>query len=174
MGADLVVFSGGKGLFGPQSSGLVLGRKDLVEACALNSNPYSAIGRGMKVGKEEVMGLLAAVELFMSQDEDAVIAGWERRCSTIAAIADEFPGITAAYTKPYENRFPPASPLQHLRFDEEAPLSAPEVNRALQEGQPSILASGGDSGLTFGPQTLQDGEAEIIADRLRTILKNGR
>ena len=73
MGVDLTVFSGGKGLFGPQSSGLILGRADLIRACAVSSNPHSGVGRGMKVGKEEIVGLLTAVEIFMEQDEEAVI-----------------------------------------------------------------------------------------------------
>jgi L-seryl-tRNA(Ser) seleniumtransferase len=173
MGADLVVFSGGKGLFGPQSSGLILGRKDLVEACVLNGSPYSAIGRGMKVGKEEVMALLAAVELFMEMDEDAVIAEWERRCATIAAVADEFDGISTTYTRPYENKFPPASPVQHLHFAAAAPLSATAAQQALENGQPAIWVGHGNDTLSFGPQTLQDGEAEIVADRLRQIFKEG-
>ena len=174
MGADLVVFSGGKGLFGPQSTGLVLGREDLVRACALNSNPYSAVGRGMKVGKEEVMGLLKAVELFLEQDEEAVIQDWEKRCHIVAAAVQEVEGIEAAYQPPYTNKFPPASPLVHLHFDTAAPLPAPEVQQALEEGEPSILVSGSATSLTIGPQTLQAGEAEIIARRLGEILSSAR
>ena len=169
-GADLVVFSGGKGLFGPQSSGLVLGKRDLVEACRLNSNPHSGAGRGHKVGKEEVCGLLVAVELFMAQDEDAVIAEWERRCHLIGAVADGIPGLTARYQPPYSNRFPPASPLIDLYFGTEAPMPASQVLRALEDGDPSIHASGGNDHVRVGPQTLQGGEAEIIAARLEEIL----
>jgi L-seryl-tRNA(Ser) seleniumtransferase len=170
MGVDLAVFSGGKGLFGPQSTGLILGRPDLVRACALNSSPHSAIGRGMKVGKEEIAGLLTAVELFMAQDEAAVIREWERRCRTIGQVAEQFPGLRAEYSPPFANKFPPASPLLHLHFAPEAPRSAPQVLRALDEGTPSIQAGGSDRSLTFGPQTLQEGEAELIAGRLREIL----
>ena len=170
MGADLVVFSGGKGLFGPQSSGLVLGRTDLVAACTLNSNPHSAIGRGMKVGKEEIAGLLAAVELFMEQDEEAVIRRWEERCHAIAAAVQGVAGITARQQPPYANRFPPASPLVDLHFGPGAPRPAGAVRQALREGEPSFVAGGSDTSITFGPQTLQEGEAEIIAGRLRAIL----
>ncbi|MFA6109838.1 MAG: aminotransferase class V-fold PLP-dependent enzyme [Candidatus Latescibacterota bacterium] len=173
MGVDLAVFSGGKGLFGPQSTGLILGRRDLVQACALNSNPYSAIGRGMKVGKEEIAGLLAAVELFFEQDETALIAEWERRCRHIGESVARVPGITVSYTRPFENRFPPASPLVHLGFAPEAPQRAPDVVKALREGEPSILVSGSQTSLTVGPQTLQDGEAEVIAARLAGILCRG-
>ena len=93
MGADLVVFSGGKGLGGPQSSGLVLGRKDLVRACRLNSNPNSAIGRGMKVGKEEIAGLVRAVEIFMEQDEEALVRKWEECCRTIGDALKGVAGV---------------------------------------------------------------------------------
>lgn len=173
MGVDLAVFSGGKGLFGPQSTGLILGRRDLIQACALNSNPYSAIGRGMKVGKEELAGLLTAVEIFFEQDEAALIGEWERRCRVIGESVAAVPGVTASYTRPFENRFPPASPLVHLRFAPEAPQRAPAVVRALREGEPSILVSGSETSLTVGPQTLQDDEAEVIAERLRSILHAG-
>ncbi len=170
LGADLVVFSGGKGLFGPQSTGLILGRRNLVRACALNSSPHSAIGRGMKVGKEEIAGLLTAVELFMEQDEKEVIREWERRCRTIAEAVRQVQGIEPEYQPPYANKFPPASPLLHLHFRAGAPRSAPEVCKALEEGEPSIRAGGSATAITFGPQTLQAGEAEIIAGRLRQIL----
>ena len=171
MGVDLTVFSGGKGLFGPQSSGLVLGKKELVKACALNSNPFSGIGRGMKVGKEEIAGLLTAVELFFEMDEEALIQEWERRCQVVADAVRDVEGIEATFTRPFENKFPPASPLVHLRFGDNAPVTAPEVGKGLEEGTPSILASASESSLTVGPQTLQDGEAEIIAARIGEILK---
>ena len=170
MGADLVVFSGGKGLCGPQSTGLILGRRDLIQACALNSNPYSAVGRGMKVGKEEVMGLLKAVELFMAGDEDALIQEWESRCRTVAAAVADIDGIRAELEPPYATSFPPASPELHLHFGEAAPESAAGVIQALEGGEPSIVVDGAATSLTICPQTLQPGEAEIIAARLREIL----
>jgi len=170
LGVDLAVFSGGKGLFGPQSTGLILGRPELVRACALNSSPHSAIGRGMKVGKEEIAGLLTAVELFMSQDEEAVIRNWEARCRTIGQVAEQVPGLRAEYLPPFANKFPPASPLVVLHFSPAAPRTGSQVLAALAEGEPAIEASGSDQAIYFGPQTLQEGEAEIIADRLRRFL----
>ncbi|MBI3943634.1 MAG: aminotransferase class V-fold PLP-dependent enzyme [Chloroflexi bacterium] len=174
MGADLVVFSGGKGLYGPQSTGLILGRTELVRACALNSSPYSAIGRGMKVGKEEIAGLLRAVELFMEQDEAAVIRDWEHRCHTIEAAAHGVAGIRSEFQEAHTNRFPPACPLIHLHFLPAAPVTAAAVHTALKDGEPAILANLHDDTLSFSPQTLQAGEAEIIASRLREILGSGR
>jgi len=169
VGADLVVFSGGKGLCGPQSSGLILGDKDLVRAAAQNSNPYYGVGRAHKVGKEEIVGLLRAVELFMEADEAAMVAEWERRCQVVGAVADDVPGVRADYTAAYENRAPPASPLVHLHFEENGPYRARDVAKALQQGTPSIIAPASGASLTMGPQTLQDGEAELIAERLRAI-----
>ena len=170
-GADLVCFSGGKGLCGPQSSGLILGRKELVRACALNSSPNSAIGRGMKVGKEEIAGLLKAVELFMAMDEEALIAEWERRCHVIGGVAQQLQDIRFEYDPPYTQKFPPAVPIARLCFEESAPHSASTVVDELKSGTPAILAGLGDTSISFCPQTLQDGEAEAIATRLLEILQ---
>ncbi len=170
MGADLVIFSGGKGLSGPQSTGLILGRADLVRACRINSNPHSGVGRGMKVGKEEICGLLRAVELFFEQDEEAVVAEWVRRCHLIAETAAGVPGVEPEYQPPYANQFPPASPLIHLVFGSYAPITAAQVARELEAGEPSVLAGCSRYVVSVGPQTLQNGEAEIIAARLRAIL----
>ena len=125
----------------------------------------------MKVGKEEIAGLLMAVEMFMEQDEEAVIQDWEQRCHTIAAAVQKVEGIKTEYQPPYANRFPPASPLLHIHFSSTAPLPAPAVQKALEEGEPSIVVGSSPTSLTFGPQTLQEGEAETIARRLRFILQ---
>ena len=95
-GADLVIFSGGKGVFGPQGTGLVVGKKELIEACRLNGNPHNAIGRPMKVGKEDIAAFITALELFMGRDEqeDMRIYAWrgERIVRELAGI----PGIDAS------------------------------------------------------------------------------
>ena len=124
----------------------------------------------MKVGKEEIAGLLRAVELFFEQDEDALIAEWERRCHLIGEVADDIEGVRAVQHPPYSHRFPPASPLVDLQFSKKATTTAAEVRTALEAGDPSILASGGQDSLRIGPQTLQEGEAELVAQRLRAIL----
>jgi uncharacterized pyridoxal phosphate-dependent enzyme len=169
MGADLVCFSGGKGLCGPQSSGLVLETKELVRAIALNSSPNSAIGRGMKVGKEEIAGLLKAVELFMVMDEDVVIVAWEQRCQVIGEVARQRRGIRFEYDPPYTQKFPPAALIARLCF-EAGPYSAERVNTELRSGVPAIMAGWNGDSISFGPQTLQEGEAEVIASRLLEIL----
>ena len=172
-GVDLIVFSGGKGLAGPQSSGLILGRRDLVQACRLNSSPHSAIGRGMKVGKEEIAGLLVAIELFMARDEDAVLTEWEQRCRHIGAAVAGIPGVTARFHPRFTHRIPPAAPHLDLEFSPEAPLSAGAVLKALEQGRPSIVAQGSANHVRFATHTLQDGQAEIVAARLRKILRGG-
>src|SRR4249920_1500211 len=85
MGFDLVAFSGGKGIRGPQSAGLLLGRKDLIAAARLNGSPNSdSIGRGMKVNKEELLGMMASVEAFLKRDHQAEWRDWESRVKTVA------------------------------------------------------------------------------------------
>ena len=170
VGADLAVFSGGKGLFGPQSSGLILGRADLVKAASMNSSPHSGVGRGMKVGKEEVAGLLRAVELFLEADEERVIAEWERRCRVVAAAAEGIDGVEAEYDPPFTNRFPPASPVARLRFGDRGDAGSRAAAEALERGDPSILVGVSGDSISVAPQTLREGEAEIIAGRLREIL----
>jgi len=124
----------------------------------------------MKVGKEEIAGLLKAVELFMEQDEVALIQEWERRCQFIAAAVQDIAGIKPMYQPPYTSQFPPASPLLTIHFDASAPLEAAAVAQALEEGAPAILVSASTGSLSIGPQTLQEGEEKIIARRLGEIL----
>ena len=100
LGADLAIFSGGKGLRGPQSSGLVLGRPDLVAACRLNGSPNHSLGRPMKVGKEEMVGLLAAVEYALAQDEPALLASYEATVQRWIDGLAEVPGIMAGFDRP--------------------------------------------------------------------------
>jgi L-seryl-tRNA(Ser) seleniumtransferase len=95
LGCDLAIFSGGKGLCGPQSSGLVLGRRDLIDACAVNGPPNHSIGRPMKVGKEELVGLLTAVEWSLRRDEPALIADYERQVAYLIDRLQGIPGVTA-------------------------------------------------------------------------------
>ena len=105
LGADLTLFSGGKGLRGPQSSGLILGRKDLVEACAMNSSPNHGVGRPMKVGKEEIVGLLTAVELWSEPDfERKMFDRWRLLSDAMIETLSQVPGVRA-----WKGGSPPAS-----------------------------------------------------------------
>ena len=164
MGCDLSVFSGGKGLFGPQSSGLILGRKDLIAACHLNSNPHSAIGRGMKVGKEEVMGLLTAVEVFLAKDEKEEYAEWRAQMEHIAQAAEAIDGVQAEVVDAKQH------PSVQITLDDSVGKTAEQVNSELRAGTPSIVNGGGNDTVVFNPMTLLPGEEKTIAERLVEVL----
>jgi L-seryl-tRNA(Ser) seleniumtransferase len=174
MGAALAIFSGGKDLRGPQASGLIVGRKDLVEACRVNGNPNHSIGRPMKVGKEEMVGLLTAVRLYLqidqearaSQDEEVVI-GW---CATL----NKLPGVHAERSFPNEAGQP--LPRAKITFDaKKVGMTGEEVVTRLLDGSPSIaVARAGANGIFLNPMTLADGEEEVVLERLMSILEESR
>lgn len=170
MGADLALFSGGKGLCGPQSSGLVVGRKALIDAIAFNANPRMAIGRPMKVGKEELAGLLAAVKRYLALDHPAIMQTWEEQVQTVIAAFDGVPGVTARRSFPSEAGQP--MPRAEIVFDEAAlGLTRDEILQQLRQGEPSIaLAAAGANGVYVNPQTLQPGQELIVCDRLGEIV----
>eukprot|EP01043_Picozoa_sp_COSAG02_P063572 COSAG02_NODE_9048_length_2350_cov_24.346068_2_plen_222_part_00 len=163
-GADLAVFSGGKGLRGPQASGLIIGTPELVNACRLNSAPNGGPARGQKVGKEEIMGLVKAVELFVEMDEPALYAEWHTRIAVLKAAADGVPGVTASTGEHFDR------PNAEFVFDaDETSHSAASVREALAAGTPQIVAGGADK-LVLDPHTLENGEDRIVAARVREIL----
>jgi L-seryl-tRNA(Ser) seleniumtransferase len=183
MGFDLVTFSGGKGIRGPQCTGLLLGRKDLIEYAVKNNSPYSnTIGRGMKVGKEEIIGLVAAVDWFLSQDEAAMQAGFQKRAERIAEHVKGIPSVeTKIFVPPVANHVP------HLliTYDQNRiPLTGQQIMEKLRQGSPRIElnpATGGGpamAGLPAGPYTvvvgvwmLEKNEDLIVARRLREVLR---
>ncbi len=171
LGADLVIFSGGKGIRGPQATGLVLGRPDLVEAARLNGSPQSAVGRGMKVGKEEIMGLLAALEIYLAQDEAAELDGWEAQMRSVAAAADGLEGVVGEVRRQDEGASWDIVPHAQIRFGSDSNTQSANVARALREGEPSIDVRLNEEGILISPMTLQPGEAEIVAERLRAALQ---
>lgn len=169
-GADLALFSGGKGLCGPQSSGLMLGRRELTEAAAFHGLWRPFIGRPMKVGKEELFGVLAAVQWFLARDERALLRGYEKQVADAVEQLSKIPGVTAHRSFPSEAGQP--MPRARALIDETlVGKSAPQVLRELLDGDPGIdLAPMGSDGLFINPQTLQKGEMEIIVARLREAL----
>jgi L-seryl-tRNA(Ser) seleniumtransferase len=170
-GADLVVFSGGKGLFGPQSTGLVVGRADLVEACRLNSNPNSSVGRGMKVGKEEVAGLVRAVELFLERDEAAVFREWERRCRVVAERLAGLPGVGARVLSSDPRGRPPEAARCFVTIEDPALGSGRDVAERLARGTPPIHVRVLPDGLFVEAMTLQPGEETVVAEALAAALR---
>lgn len=167
-GADLVVFSGGKGLRGPQSTGLILGRADLVEACALHASPNNSLGRPMKVGKEEMVGLLAAIERYLALDHAALAAHRERVVAWWVAELNNLPGIAARRDFPSEAGQP--IPRALVTFDASLGLTGESVRRALLAGDPAVdVAVAGEAGIYLNPEPLEAGEEEVVCRRFRSI-----
>jgi L-seryl-tRNA(Ser) seleniumtransferase len=172
MGFDLVAFSGGKGLRGPQCSGLLLGRKDLVEAAYLNGSPHSdSLERGAKVGKEEIVGLWTAVELYVKKDHQAEWREWESRVRDIAkAVA----GLRGIRTEPFVPEIANESPHLRITWDEQVlPLKNQQAVKLLRDGEPRIEVrpSAGDKPvLEIAVWMLQPGEHRVVARRLREVL----
>jgi L-seryl-tRNA(Ser) seleniumtransferase len=170
LGADIAIFSGGKGLRGPQSSGLVLGRKSLIEAIAINASPNYSIGRPMKVGKEELFGILAAVEWTLAQDETALIEGYERIVQYWLDGLEGLPGVEITRGFPSEAGQPHARVV--IRVLPESSQSRDQIHIALWEMDPRIaVLTEGDDIFTLNPQTIEPGEAEIVLDAVQSVLQ---
>lgn len=172
MGFDLVTFSGGKGMRGPQSAGLLLGRKDLIAAARLNGWPNSdTIGRGMKVNKEELLGMMVAVENYLKRDHEADWREWEKRCKIISDAAASVKGVTA---EQYVPDIANAVPHLRIKWDPgQVKVSVAEVVKQLREGEPSIeVVPGSRDALQIGVWMMEPGEAQIVARRVREVLKS--
>ena len=168
MGADFVTFSGGKGLRGPQASGLVLGRKDIISACLANSSPNHSIGRPMKAGKEEIVGLLTAVELYIQKDHEAEWRRWEGQ---IGYIADVLSDIDYVETGRVPDELMNHVPRLYIKFDENKVRMTPdEMLEVLRNGEPSIELLTTEMGVAISTNTLMEGDEKVIAKRLREIL----
>jgi uncharacterized pyridoxal phosphate-dependent enzyme len=178
-GADLVAYSGGKYLRGPQCAGVLIGRKDLILAARMNTGPHHGFGRGYKVGREEIMGMLTAVEMWFKRDHAAewkTWAGWGRY---IAKRLDTIPGVTTALLEPKarSNRAPSLVVSWDMAL---IPLTGEDIEGLLWNGTPRIAVSGAGSFLPFPPNlkpdisiatsSLQPGEEKVIAERVFAIL----
>jgi uncharacterized pyridoxal phosphate-dependent enzyme len=168
MGFDLVTFSGGKGIRGPQSAGLLLGRKDLVAAARANASPNgNSIGRGMKVNKEEMVGMLAAIEQFVKLDHAALDREYQRRAEVILKSLAGIKGVTASITVPEV-----ANHVPHVKVVLDTAvtgITGPEISKQLRDGTPSIGVRPGDE-LLIGVWMMQPGEETIVARRLKEVL----
>jgi L-seryl-tRNA(Ser) seleniumtransferase len=172
MGADLTVFSGGKDIGGPQSSGLIVGRADLIACCALNANPNYGIGRAMKVGKEEIAGLLTALELYLQQDFTAEEQGWEDMVAFMVTALADVPGLCARRVSPSEPGIQPNwIPRMYLDWDKNViALDRDKVKTRLLQADPGIAVGTTSTGLFVNPQTLVPGQEKIVVRRLRDVL----
>ncbi|MDA0745745.1 MAG: selenocysteine synthase [bacterium] len=167
MGASLVVFSGGKGLRGPQSAGLVLGKKEFVDAVRLNASPFSAIGRGMKVGKEEIMGLVAAVDRFLKGKDEEDRLAWEWQASCVVTALKDVPGVKAYVLRDGQEAAPSIAPRAYVDLE---PDRAKTVIQAMREGDPPVVMRRSATGVMVDPMTLMPGEEETVARRLLEVL----
>jgi len=172
MGYDLIAFSGGKAMRGPQCAGLLLGRKDLVAYALLNNSPHEdTIGRSQKVGKEEIVGMVKALECYLNDDHEALNKEWQQRLELIAAKIGTLPSVSTSYFVPdMANHVP----HMEIKWDPQRIKITPhDVNDTLRKGTPSIVLTTGERGgaLSMNSFMLQPGEDSIIADRLYQVLK---
>jgi L-seryl-tRNA(Ser) seleniumtransferase len=175
MGFDLVAFSGGKGLRGPQCSGLLLGRKDLIQAAFLNGSPHSdTVGRLAKVGKEEIVGLTRAVELYLARDHEADWKEWEDRVAHIVATVSNVGVRVERFVPEIANEVPHAA----ITWDPKSfALTRDTFATALREGEPRIEprpSASDEPRLEIGVWMMEPGEHRIVADRCLEILMRSR
>ena len=165
MGADLLVFSGGKGIRGPQSTGILAGRKDLIEAALMQASPNSHLGRGMKVGKEEIIGLIVALNRYERLDYEALEAEWAQKARYMAGELSDIKGLTAE-VRINTKRFAELD----LTWDEQViPLSPEEARDKLKNGRPRIVMFE----TTIPTRCMDDGEEILAAQLLKQLFQEG-
>ncbi len=198
MKIDLYTFSGGKGLQGPQCSGVLLGRKDLIEAAMRNSAPWEgAVCRAMKVGKEEAIGALTAVETWLKIDPRKLYGEWNARVDRIAKLVETVPGVTTSVYIPDDgNRYPTLKVswdqdawgytiqdcVNHLRASDpvievlgaDNPSLVPAVREGIQKAKPTRKERQRVNHIELVSMTIQPGEEMIVGQRLRELLSAAR
>jgi L-seryl-tRNA(Ser) seleniumtransferase len=169
-----VVFSGGKDLHGPQASGLIVGRKEIIETCRLHGSPNHSIGRPMKVGKEEMVGLLAAVKWYLGLDHTARAAQFERWVAEWCAALNQIPGVTAE--RSYPNGAGQAVPRAKVTLDvARVGMTGDELVQRLLEGDPAIaIAPDSPTSVYLNPYTLNPGEEKIVQKHVVALLQGAR
>lgn len=171
LGYDLITFSGGKAIRGPQCAGLLIGRKDLVANALLNNSPHEdTLGRSQKVGKEEIIGMVKALEIYLKEDHDALTNEWQRRLDGIARELAKVPGVTTSFFTPDI-----ANHVPHMQITWDSRISATpkDISKALRESKPSIVMGAGEDrpGLAMNSFMLQPGEDKIVAEQLSRVLR---
>lgn len=172
MGYDLITFSGGKAIRGPQCAGMLIGRKELVANALLNNSPHEdTLGRSQKVGKEEIVGMVKALELFLNEDHDALAKEWQTRLERISSEITKVSGVsTAFFTPDIANHVP------HMLITWDAArisLTPKEASKLLRSSKPSIAIGEGEGrpGLGMNSFMLQLGEDKVVAEQLSRILR---
>ena len=169
-GADLVSFSGGKAVRGPQSTGILLGTKDWVEWARLNNAPNATVGRAMKVSREEIVGLVAAVEAFVAVDEAAEMAAYREQMQMVVDRIADIPGLRAVVEHNFDHVLPHA--VAYLTPAWRGP-SRETIHARLLAGTPRIYVSifGVSDEIYVDPLNIQPGELEIVAQRFEEELR---
>ncbi len=173
-GADLVAFSGGKDIRGPNDSGFVIGRADLIEAIAAHGSPHHYMGRPMKISKEQIVGLVVALQHYTPEAVEARKQRWE---SIVEYFVRMLPsdGVKVEKVKPDPAKHEYSAqgwPKARVTLEEDRlGMKASEVNRLLREGNPAVYAPQSGNQITLSPQCLQDGEEWIIVQRIKEILR---
>ncbi|WP_299530124.1 aminotransferase class V-fold PLP-dependent enzyme [Ulvibacterium sp.] len=171
MGFDLVAFSGGKGLRGPQSAGLLLGKRKYIEAARMHTPPRgTTIGRGMKVNKEEVLGMLVALELYLAKDHKKEWQLWEDQIKLISDSAKSIKGVeTEIHVPPHANHVPSL----RIRWDEKVvKISKDDMRKKLRDGHPSIETVGNKEEVGITTWMMEPGQERIVAARVKEVLAN--
>ncbi len=167
-GADAAVFSGGKDFHGPQASGLIVGSEKMISAIAVNGSPHQRLARPMKVGKEEMIGLLAAVERYVDEDWRDRARRYEATVARWVEHFQEFPGLTASRVFPNEAGQP--TPRCRVAFSGESGVSAAEAARLLWDGDPRVaVAVDGPDAISITPELLAEGEEPILLERIGAL-----
>src|SRR5713226_6862064 len=173
MGYDLIAFSGGKAIRGPQCAGLLVGKKDLVAYALLNNSPHEdTLGRSQKVGKEEIVGMVKALESYLKEDHEALNKEWQRRLDFISGQVTKIPGVTTSFPAP---EIANHVPHMHIKWDAaRIALTPRDASTALRSATPSIVLASGEHGeaLSMNSFMLQPGEEKIIARELVKVLKS--
>jgi len=171
MGYDLVTFSGGKAIRGPQCAGLLIGRKELVANALLNNSPHEdTIGRSQKVGKEEIIGMVKALELYLKEDHEALAREWQHRLEVVAREVTKVPGVsTSFFTPDIANHVP----HMQITWDSKISLTPHEASQLLRNSKPSIVMGGGEGrpGLAMSSFMLRPDEVRIVAEQLSRVLR---
>jgi Selenocysteine synthase [seryl-tRNASer selenium transferase] len=179
-GADLVIFSGGKFIAGPNNSGILMGRKDLIKLAHLQAYPFHGVGRAAKMSRETIVGLVTALKIYMKQDEKAIFKTWERKAHWIVEQLDIIPGLEAGicYQRTVEEG-EPMVPLCCLKIDEEVlGITGKKLVDMLREGDPSIevpyepsfLLEDYRGKITVNPEYMLEGDEKIVVQRIKDLL----
>jgi len=171
MGYDLIAFSGGKAIRGPQCAGLLIGKKQHIANAMLNNSPHEdTIGRSSKVGKEEIVGMVKALEVYLNEDHAALGKEWWRRLDAISAEVTRVPGVTTSFHVPdVANHVPHMDIFWDPR---KVSLAPREASGTLRKGKPAIVIEPTENGLVMNSFMLKPGEEKIIAEHLRQLLKS--